>query len=100
MATYFVPTRIARSRKPLRRKRSPLQIMKPVILDSALAAFMKKKSAPRSQITKAVWVYAKKAKLQRGATIVNSGELKPLFGKKGLIKFGEIAGMINNHTAS
>lgn len=99
MATCFVSTRVSRSVRPKSiMKKQHSHFLKPVVLDTALARFMKRKNASRPHIIKAIWVYAKKAKLQRGGSIMNSGELKPLFGNKQLIKFGEIATMIKNHT--
>jgi chromatin remodeling complex protein RSC6 len=75
-------------------KKRGQHLLKPLNLRAPLAKFMGVKAAARPQITKAIWAYAKEQQLQQGSTIFNKGALKPLFGKKRVIKFGEIAGMI------
>lgn len=97
MAICFVSTRKLQSRV---KRKAPLHLMKPLALDSVLATFMSKKKAVRSQIVKAVWVYAKKNGLQRGSSILNDRKLKPLFGSRSLILFGDIATMIKTRTAN
>lgn len=93
MVTCFVATR-----KVSRATAGRRLIMKPLQLDSKLAAFMKMKTAPRSLVTKHVWAYAKRHNLQRGATIQNKEGLKPLFQGKSVIRFGDVARMIKKHS--
>lgn len=94
MAICFVSTR----RQLAKKRKAPKHLMKPLRLSAELAAFIGKKELPRPHIVKAVWVYAKKNGLQNGAEIRNSMGLKPLFGNKPRIRFGEIAAMIKKHT--
>lgn len=94
MAVCYVQTRKTSTKK----RKASVHLMRPLPLGPALVQFTGKKEMPRSQITKAVWAYAKQNDLQQGSTIINGGDLKPLFGTKKVIKFGEIASMIKKHT--
>lgn len=54
----------------------PIQIKKP------LSDFVKTERMPRTQITKAVWNFAKKHNLNEGRLIAVKGALEKLFPKK------------------
>lgn len=97
MAVCFMATRKVASATRRRKGRRDL-ILKPLKLDNALRQFVGASRAPRSTITKKVWGYAKRHGLQRGSSIKNSKALKPLFGKKPTISFGDVAKMIKHHS--
>ena len=59
--------------------------MKPMQLDEALGAVVGSKPLPRTEITKKIWIYIKKHKLQdeKNRRMINADEeLALVFGKK------------------
>ena len=73
--------------------------MKPVTPDAALAAVVGAKAMPRTELTKKIWDYIKKNKLQDAANkrMINAdAKLKEVFGKPQVSMF-EMAGLIGKH---
>ncbi len=72
-------------------KRKPnAAFMKPVTPSAALAAVVGDKPIPRTEITKRLWAYIKKHKLQdkKEKRVIHADEaLKPVFGKASLDMF-------------
>jgi chromatin remodeling complex protein RSC6 len=87
-------------KKPAGKKKvSPALTMK-YKPDAALAAVIGATPATRGQITKKIWEYIKKHKLQDkndGRIIHCDAKLKKVFGGKGKIGMLEIAGHVGKH---
>ena len=82
-------------------KRTPnaafMKAMKP---SAQLAAVVGDKSIPRTEVTKKIWEYIKKNKLQdpkERRMIVADDKLKPVFGGKGRISMFEMTKAVNKH---
>ncbi|MEI6279419.1 MAG: SWIB/MDM2 domain-containing protein [Verrucomicrobiae bacterium] len=82
-----------------KRKANPA-LMKPVQPDAALAAIVGSKPLPRSEMTKKLWDYIKKNKLQDPAkrTMINADEaLKVVFGGKKQVSMFEMTKLVSTH---
>ncbi len=81
-------------------KRKPsAAFMKPVQPDAALAAVVGSKPAPRTEITKKLWAYIKKHKLQdpkARRNIIPDAALKAVLGKAKVDMF-EMTKIVNKH---
>jgi len=81
-------------------KRTPnAGFMKPMTPSSALAAVIGKKAIPRTEVTKKVWEYIKKHKLQDAANkrMINAdAKLQPIFDKPQVSMF-EMTKLISGH---
>merc|ERR1711998_212022 len=77
-------------------KKKGLGIFAPKTLSPALAALVGKKVMPRTEVTKAIWVYIKKNKLNAGRIITPDAKLKTILpvAKVDMLK---MAGMISKH---
>jgi chromatin remodeling complex protein RSC6 len=74
--------------------------MKPVQPDAALAAIVGSKPLPRSEMTKKLWDYIKKHKLQdeKKRTLINADEaLKVVFGGKKQVSMFEMTKLVSGH---
>jgi upstream activation factor subunit UAF30 len=82
-----------------KRKPNPA-FMKPMQPDAALAAIVGSKAIPRTEITKKVWAYIKKNKLQdaKNKRNINADEkLKAVFGGKKQVTMFELTKLVNKH---
>ncbi len=87
------------TKKPATRKPNAA-FMKPVQPDEALAAVVGSKPIPRSEITKKIWEYIKKNKLQdeKKKTLINADEtLKVIFGGKKQVTMFELTKHVSAH---
>ncbi len=91
------------AKKTTKKKRSPSAnsaFMKPIQPDEALAAVVGSKPLPRTQVTKNLWIYIKKNKLQdkKDRRQINADDklLKIFDGKKSVSMF-EMTKLVNNH---
>merc|ERR1712097_228071 len=77
-------------------KKAGKGIFAPKTLSPALAAICGKKVMPRTEVTKAIWVYIKKNKLNAGRIISPDAKLKTVLpvAKVDMLK---MAGMISKH---
>merc|ERR1711985_213002 len=82
--------------KALAMKKAGIGIFAPKKLSDALAAICGKKSAPRTEVTKLVWAYIKKNKLNEGRTIKPDSKLKAVFPVAS-IDMLKLAGHISKH---
>jgi chromatin remodeling complex protein RSC6 len=76
--------------------------MKPVTPDEKLAAVVGSKPMPRTEITKKVWDYIKKNKLQdaKVRTKINADDkLKPVFNGKASVSMFEMTKLVNSHVS-
>jgi chromatin remodeling complex protein RSC6 len=67
---------------------------------SALAEVVGPKAMPRTEVTKKLWVYIKKHKLQdsKNRRMINADEaLKPIFGGKKQVSMFEMTKLVNKH---
>ena len=74
--------------------------MKPVQPDDKLAAIVGSKPLPRTELTKKLWVYIKKNKLQdaKKKTIINADDaLKAVFDGKKSVSMFEMTKLVSGH---
>jgi len=84
-----------------KKKRKPnAAFMKPVMPDAHLAAVVGAKAMPRTEITKKLWAYIKKHKLQdsKERRMINAdAALKACFGGKGRVNMFEMTKLVSKH---
>ncbi|MCC6611604.1 MAG: SWIB/MDM2 domain-containing protein [Burkholderiales bacterium] len=87
--------------KKTRAKRKPsAAFMKPMTPTDVLASIIGNKPMPRTEVTKRVWDYIKKNKLQDviKRTMINADEkMRELFGGKKQVSMFEMTKFINKH---
>jgi chromatin remodeling complex protein RSC6 len=74
--------------------------MKPMTPSSALGAVIGAMAMPRTEVTKKIWDYIKKNKLQDAINrrLINADEkLKAVFGGKGKVSMFEMTKLVSNH---
>ncbi|MDO8794457.1 MAG: SWIB/MDM2 domain-containing protein [Vicinamibacterales bacterium] len=89
--------------KPAKKKsaRKPnAAFMAPVTPDAALAEVVGAKPLPRTELTKKLWLYIKKNKLQdaKNKRMINAdATLKVVFGGKACVNMFEMTKLVNKH---
>ena len=87
--------------KKAKAKRKPsAAFMKPMNLSAALGAVIGTKPIPRTEVTKKLWAYIKKNKLQdtkNRRNIHADAALKPVFGGKGVVNMFEMTKLVSKH---
>jgi len=82
-------------------KRKPnAAFMKPMNPTAALGAVIGSSAAPRTEVTKKIWAYIKKNKLQdsKNRRMINADEkLKEVFGGKKQVSMFEMTKLVNKH---
>ena len=82
-------------------KRKPnAAFMAPVTPSAALAAVVGTKPIPRTEVTKRLWAYIKKNKLQDAKNkrvIKADATLKPVFGGKASVNMFEMTKLVSKH---
>ena len=82
-------------------KRKPnAAFMKAMTPSAALGAVVGEKAIPRTEVTKKIWEYIKKNKLQDSANkrMINADDkLKAVFGGKKQVSMFEMTKLVNNH---
>ena len=89
----------AKAKKKTARKPNAA-FMKPVTPDAALSAIVGAKPMPRTEITKKLWAYIKKNKLQDAKNRRNiraDDNLKAVFGGKAVVNMFEMTKLVNKH---
>jgi chromatin remodeling complex protein RSC6 len=74
--------------------------MKPMQPSAALSEVIGTKAMPRTEVTKKLWAYIKKNKLQdaKKRTMINADEnLKPVFGGKRQVSMFEMTKLVSKH---
>ena len=74
--------------------------MKPLMPSDALAEVIGSKALPRTQVTKKLWDYIKKNKLQdsKNRRMINADEsLKKVFGGKKQVSMFEMTALVSKH---
>jgi chromatin remodeling complex protein RSC6 len=94
----FTPTTFMPIAKSARKPNAAL--MKPVQPDDTLAKIVGSKPLPRSEVTKKIWDYIKKNKLQdaKKKTLINADDaLKAVFGGKKQVTMFEMTKHVSGH---
>jgi chromatin remodeling complex protein RSC6 len=89
---------MAKSAKKKSARKPNAAFMKPVTPDAALAEVVGAKPLPRTEITKRLWAYIKKNKLQDAKNrrvIKADSALKPVFGGKSSVDMFEMTRLVN-----
>jgi chromatin remodeling complex protein RSC6 len=83
------------------KKRKPnAAFMKPMTPSAALAEVVGSKAIPRTEVTKKIWAYIKKNKLQdsKNRRMINADDaLKTVFGGKKSVTMFEMTKLVNKH---
>jgi len=83
------------------KKRKPnAAFMKPMTPSSALAEVVGSKAMPRTEVTKKLWSYIKRNKLQdsKNRRMINADDaLKSVFGGKKQVSMFEMTKLVNKH---
>jgi len=89
------------AKTPTTSKRKPnAAFLKPVQPDDALAAVVGSKPLPRTELTKKLWDYIKKNKLQdaKKKTLINADDaLKVVFNGKKQVSMFEMTKLVSGH---
>ena len=86
--------------KPATKRKPNAALMKPVQPDDALAKIVGSKPLPRGELTKKLWDYIKKNKLQdeKKRTQINADDaLKVIFGGKKSVTMFEMTKLVSGH---
>ena len=92
-------TKKAKSKKSSKRKPNSA-FMKPMKPSETLANIIGAAALPRTQVTKKIWTYIKKNKLQDKVkrTVINAdAKMKPLFGGKKKVTMFELTKYVSKH---
>ena len=90
----------AAAKKPAAKRKPNAAFMKPMTPSASLAAVVGNSPMPRTEVTKKIWDYIKKNKLQDSINrrLINADEkLKAVFGGKGKVSMFEMAKLVSNH---
>ncbi len=88
-----------RTKAKKKRKANP-SFMKPVRPDGALAAVVGSTPMPRTELTKKLWAYIKRNRLQdsRNKRMINAdAKLRPVFNGKSKVSMFEMTKLVNTH---
>jgi chromatin remodeling complex protein RSC6 len=102
-AKKAVKKAVKKAAKPAKKKsaRKPnAAFMRAVAPDSVLAAVVGDKPLPRTELTKKLWAYIKKNKLQDAKNKRNinaDAALKAVFGGKATVNMFEMTKLVNKH---
>ena len=90
----------AAAKKPAAKRKPNAAFMKPMTPSASLAAVVGNSPMPRTEVTKKIWDYIKKNKLQDAVNrrLINADEkLKAVFGGKGKVSMFEMTKLVSNH---
>jgi chromatin remodeling complex protein RSC6 len=102
-ATKKTATKKTASKKPVKAKvkRKPnAAFMKPMTPSAALGAVIGASAQPRTEVTKKIWAYIKKNKLQddKNRRMINADDkLKEVFGGKKQVSMFEMTKLVSKH---
>jgi chromatin remodeling complex protein RSC6 len=94
------PAKKAAAKKPAAKRKPNAAFMKPMTPSSILAAVVGAVPLPRTEVTKKIWDYIKKNKLQDAINkrLINADEkLKAVFGGKKQVSMFEMTKLVSNH---
>ena len=92
--------KVAKKKVVKKKRKANPALMKPVTPSALLAAVVGPKPAPRGQMTKRLWDYIKKNKLQDKVkkTMIHADEnLKAIFGGKKSVSMFEMTKLVSKH---
>jgi chromatin remodeling complex protein RSC6 len=90
----------AAAKKPAAKRKPNAAFMKPMTPSSILSAVVGSMPLPRTEVTKKIWDYIKKNKLQDALNrrMINADEkLRAVFGGKGKVSMFEMTKLVSNH---
>ena len=99
-AKKAAPKKAAKKAAPKAKRKPNAAFMKPMTPSAALAAVVGAKALPRTEVTKKVWEYIKKNKLQDAKerrNINGDANLQKVFGGKKTVSMFEMAKHLNKH---
>ncbi|MBI5196474.1 MAG: SWIB/MDM2 domain-containing protein [Nitrospirae bacterium] len=89
------------AKKAVKKKRTPnAAFMKPMKISDALSSVVGSKPLPRTEVTKKLWQYIKKNKLQDSVNrrMINAdANLKAVFRGAGKVSMFEMTKLVNKH---
>ena len=88
------------AKKAVTKRKPNAAFMKPVTPDAALSEVVGAKPLPRTELTKKLWAYIKKNKLQdqKNRRMIKSDDtLKPVFGGKTSVNMFEMTKLVTKH---
>ena len=91
---------MAKTAKKKSARKPNAAFMKPVTPSATLAEVVGAKPIPRTEVTKRLWAYIKKNKLQdaKNKRMIKSDEsLKPIFGGKAQVNMFEMTKLVSKH---
>ena len=94
------PWRVRSARKSGAKRTPNAAFMKPLTSSPALAAVIGDRPMPRTEVTKRLWDYIKKNKLQdsKNRRMINADDkLRPVFGGKSQVSMFDMTKMVNKH---
>ena len=94
------PAKKAAAKKSAAKRKPNAAFMKPMTPSASLAAVVGNSPMPRTEVTKKIWDYIKKNKLQDSINrrLINADEkLKAVFGGKGKVSMFEMTKLVSNH---
>ncbi|MBL8514244.1 MAG: SWIB/MDM2 domain-containing protein [Betaproteobacteria bacterium] len=90
----------AAPKKPAAKRKPNAAFMKPMTVSSVLGAVIGSAAMPRTEVTKKLWDYIKKNKLQDAVNkrMINADEkLKAVFGGKKSVSMFEMTKLVSSH---
>ena len=93
---------MAKTTKTTAKRKPNAAFLKPVQPDEVLAAVVGAKPLPRTELTKKLWEYIKKNKLQdaKKKTLINADDaLKAVFNGKKQVSMFEMTKLVSGHLA-
>jgi chromatin remodeling complex protein RSC6 len=99
-AVKKTPVKKAAAKKPAAKRKPNAAFMKAMTPSAALAAVIGAAPAPRTEVTKKIWDYIKKNKLQdptNKRNITGDEKLKAVFGGKKTVSMFEMTKLVSNH---
>jgi upstream activation factor subunit UAF30 len=90
----------AAAKKPASKRKPNAAFMKAMTPSASLAAVIGSSPMPRTEVTKKIWDYIKKNKLQDAINrrLINADEkLRAVFGGKGKVSMFEMTKLVSNH---
>ena len=88
------------AKKPAAKRKPNAAFMKAMTPSAVLAAVIGSTPMPRTEVTKKIWDYIKKNKLQDAINrrLINADEkLRAVFGGKGMVSMFEMTKLVSNH---
>src|SRR5438132_14040979 len=83
-----------------KKRKANAAFMKPMTPSSMLAEVMGSKAIPRTEVTKKLWAYIKRNKLQdtKNRRMINADDaLKAVFGGRGKVTMFEMTKLVSKH---